>query len=429
MRQLLIQVPRGQGAQVLSLAQKHQGANLAQLEAKEPDRVIDLVIAYLPNRQVEKLLDDLEALPAVKVTLVPSGMMPLQPPADEAPQQVTNVQARSPIEIFLAGLQSIGSWSSFLAFAAIAGVIVWIGLFTNSSFLLVAAMLIAPFAGPAMNVAIGTARGDRRLLRRSLLRYFCALAVTIATAALLSLVFNQQNATNAMVANSQISVVAVLLPLTAGAAGALQLVQSERSSLVSGAAVGMLVAASLAPPAGLVGMSLALGEWDMAKSGAFLLILQLAGINLAGAAVFRLYGLSPQGARYKRGDRIVFPVVLALTGTILAGLLTWQFSQPPNLQRSSRVQSAVEVIQNTLQQDDTVYLVEANVRFTRASIPGQNTLLGVIYVQPQAQTSLSDQTLSERLSRQIQQDLLAQGFNVTPLINVIVLSPPAASGS
>lgn len=55
-----------------------------------------------------------------------------------------------------------------------------------------------------------------------------------------------------MLQNSQISIAAVLLPLAAGAAGALNLFQSERSSLVSGAATGMLVAASLAPPAGII---------------------------------------------------------------------------------------------------------------------------------------------------------------------------------
>ncbi|MGH2416529.1 MAG: DUF389 domain-containing protein, partial [Microcystaceae cyanobacterium] len=44
--------------------------------------------------------------------------------------------------------------------------------------LLVAAMLIAPFAGPAMNTAIATAWGDRKLLWRSILRYFAALSVT-----------------------------------------------------------------------------------------------------------------------------------------------------------------------------------------------------------------------------------------------------------
>ena len=61
--------------------------------------------------------------------------------------------------------------------------------------------------------------------------------------------------------------------IAAGAAGAINLMQSERSSLVSGAATGMLVAASLAPPAGIIGMAAAIGRWDMAVSGLFLLLL------------------------------------------------------------------------------------------------------------------------------------------------------------
>ncbi|MDV2994536.1 MAG: hypothetical protein N4J56_004190 [Chroococcidiopsis sp. SAG 2025] len=96
---------------------------------------------------------------------------------------------------------------------------------------------------------------------------------------------------------------AVLLSLAAGAAGALNLVQSQRSSLVSGASVGMLVAASLAPPAGLVGMAVAIGRWDMATSGLFVLLLQLVGINLTAAILFRVFGLSVQGSRYRRGKQ------------------------------------------------------------------------------------------------------------------------------
>jgi uncharacterized membrane protein len=137
--------------------------------------------------------------------------------------------------------QSVGSWKGFLGYAAVAGFVVWIGLYTNTTYLLVAAMLIAPFAGPAMNVAIATARGDRQLLWRSIVRYFAALAVTIAVAAALSLILRQDIATSLMIERSQISSVAVLLPLAAGAAGALNLVQSDRSSLVSGAATGMYV--------------------------------------------------------------------------------------------------------------------------------------------------------------------------------------------
>ncbi|WP_369797106.1 DUF389 domain-containing protein [Kamptonema formosum] len=212
MRQLLIQVPRGCGKTVLDIAQSHDGVNLAQFEATGKDQPVEVVIAHVSNQKIEDLLEKLQDLPDVHVTLIPTGVMALQPPASEAPQQVKNVEERSPIEVFLAGLQSVGSWRGFLGYAAAAGFVVWTGLYTNTIYLLTAAMLIAPFAGPAMNVAIATARGDRQLLWRSLWRYFAALGVTVLVCAALSLLLRQEIPTSLMVERSQVSSVAVNSP-------------------------------------------------------------------------------------------------------------------------------------------------------------------------------------------------------------------------
>ncbi|MFN6516833.1 MAG: DUF389 domain-containing protein [Nostoc sp. CreGUA01] len=425
MRQLIIQVPRGNGKAVIDIAKSHNGTNLARFEgnAEEP---IDVAIVHVSNREVGKVLEKLQDLAKVQITLIPTGVMTLQPPATEAPQQVVDVEERSPIEIFLSGLQSVGSWRGFLGYAALAGFVVWIGLYTNTAYLLVAAMLIAPFAGPAMNTAIATAWGDRKLLGRSILRYFAALAVTIATTWLLSLILRQEIPTSLMVDSSQVSAVAVILPLAAGAAGALNLVQSERSSLVSGAATGMLVAASLAPPAGIVGMASAVGRWDMAISGLFLLFLQLCGINFSASLLFRIFGLSAQGTRYGRGKKRVFFSALVITVMALAGLLTWQFSHSPNLQRSSLAQRANAQVQKTVEQVGLAKLVESNVRFTRSNIEGQDTLLSVVYVQRQPGVTASSEEIRLRLTKSIQTQLLKQNFNVTPLVDVNVLETPAS---
>ncbi len=251
MRQLIVRVPQGCGQRVIEVAERHQGRNLARLEGSDGSHTVDLVFVHVPNAKVENVVDDLQELPNLHLTLVPRGVIPLHPPASEAAEQAKDVDPRSPIEIFMGGLQSVGSWKGFLGYAAAAGIVVWIGLFTNTIYLLTAAMLIAPFAGPAMNASLATARGDGSLLGRSLARYFVALFVSILVAWGLSLIMQQKIATDQMVATSTISSVAVLLPLVAGAAGALNLCQSDRNSLVSGAATGMLVAASLAPPAGV----------------------------------------------------------------------------------------------------------------------------------------------------------------------------------
>jgi len=276
-----------------------------------------------------------------------------------------------------------------------------------------------------MNTALATARGDRQLLQHSIIRYFAALSITIATTALLSWILQQQIPTNLMIDSSQISMVSVLIPLAAGAAGALTLVQSDRSSLVSGAATGMLVAASLAPPAGIIGMAGAIGRWDLAMNGFFLLLLQLGGINLSAALLFRLFGLSTEGARYQRGKRGVFPISVGLSAIMLTGLLIWQFSSPPNLERSSRAQRANAELQQVVKQNDSAQLVEANVRFTRANIQEQNTLLCVVYVQRRPEATRSAEQIRADLTQAIQSRLL-KDFNATPFVDVIVLEAPDA---
>jgi hypothetical protein len=72
-------------------------------------------MAFVSNREVETMLNAINPIEGVRITLFPHGVMAMYPPADKAPDQVTNVQARIPVEIFLSGLQSIGSWKGFLS--------------------------------------------------------------------------------------------------------------------------------------------------------------------------------------------------------------------------------------------------------------------------------------------------------------------------
>lgn len=422
MRSLIIQVPNGEGENILEKAKQLEGKNISLLHGFNDEGEVDVVFASFSNNKVEHFIAKVNEVKDVHITLIPQGVMTLYPPADEAPDQVTDVEIRSPIEIFLSGLQSIGSWKGFIGYSIITSIVVWIGLFTNTSYLLVAAMLIAPFAGPAMNTAIATARGDWPLLRQGMIRYFVSIFITIAGTCGLSLLLQQDIATPLMVDRSQISSVAVLLALAAGAAGALNLVQSERDSLVSGAAVGMLVAASLAPPAGIVGMALAIGKWEMVTSGVFLLFLQLIGINLTGSLVFRLFGINVEGPRYSRGKKGIFISSLFVTITLLGGILYLQLHQSPDLQRSSRSQRAAAEIQNIVEANKQVNLIESNVRFTRANINGQNSLLCILYVQRKSGSTENPETIKRNLTTAIQRGLIK--FNIVPLIDITVIDPP-----
>jgi uncharacterized hydrophobic protein (TIGR00271 family) len=425
MRQLFVKVPSGKGERVLELAGDHQGRNMVKWDGQQEDQAWDVVMIFVNNRQVGPLVNSLGEIPEAQISLVPIGTIPMAPPDEKVQDSITNITQRSPMEIWLNGMMSIGAWKGFLGYTISGSLVVWIAMFTNSAFLLIAAMLIAPYAGPAMNLAIATATGDWTLLHRNLVRYFVSLGLTILITAAVSLILRQDVATSFMVDVSQVPAVVVLLPLVAGAAGAINLINADNNSLVSGTAAGVLVAASLAPPAALVGMASAVGRWDMVVNGVFLLIIQLIGINLAGSLLFRLYGqLKPSGSRYQHGKNWIAGVSYAVSLIILAGMLFWQFSDPPHLQRQTRAQNAVSVVQDIIDESELASLIEANMRFTRPEQADQNTLLGIVYVERLPETHMNDEEISALLQHDIQQGLLARGFNVIPLIQVNVLDPP-----
>lgn len=419
MRRLIIQVAQGCGAKVAEIARECGSRDAVVTPSSSSDGPREVVTFSVGNSRIETVLERLGEVPDPHVSFDPRGIIALRPPPGEAAAQVVDVQPRSPIEVYLSGLQSVGSWTAFLGYAAAAGVIAWIALFTERIFLLVAAMLIAPFAGPAMNAALATARGDVDLFWRSLLRYGLALAVSVAAAFLLSVAMQQQIATGLMVQESMISSVAVLLPLVAGAAGALNLCQSDRNSLVSGAATGMLIASSLAPPAGIAGMAAAIGEWPMVMSGLFLLLLQIAGINLAGAAVFRFYRISPGGVRLDRGERQLPMILGAASLAFLALLVAWQMKTAPNLQRSSIAQRAAQNARQLIDNSGVGKAIKVDAQFTRANIRGQNTLLVTGYVQsPASDREEAKARLEHAIKAKLKRD-----YEVDPVTDITVVEP------
>ena len=412
MRQLALTVRSGEVNGTLDAARKHGLTLFAQVDARERDEARQLLILEAPNLRIEDFLADVENTSGLRALFAPQGIISLRPPASEPESQMLDIQPRSPLEVFLGALQSIGSWPGFLGYAVVGGVIVWIGLFTESVFLLVAAMLIAPFAGPAMTLAIATARGDANLLGRSLLRYVAALLASIATAFLLSMAFDQQIATRLMIETSMRSTVSLLLPLAAGVAGALNLVQSERSSLVSGAATGMLVAAALAPPAGLIGIGLAIGQMDIVMSSLWALGIQIVGINLAGFAVFRIYGMRTEGARYPRGKRWILNTSLVISMAGLAALLLLQISNVPQFQQSSISQRVSALVVEELARSPEIRLVTVNSHFTRSREQGDNP----VWVSVQVQASLDEReasAIADRIEKRVERE-----FPVVALVDL-----------
>lgn len=418
MRQVLLQVPSGQGEEVLTRTSHLETANVLVVPGRTTEGDRDLVFLHVQNDAVEEVIEAVQSIAEVHATIHPQGVLTLTPPPEEPPDPLLDVSPRAPIEILLAGLQSAGSWPAFLSYSLLSGVVVWIGLYGGVWYLLTAAMLIAPFAGPAINTAIASATGRTELLQHSVGRYLGGIATGAASAAVLTLIARQRVATELMVVVTDLSLVYVLLPLAAGAAGALYLTTSEHSSLVSGAAVGMLVAASLAPPTGVLGSALVMGRLDLVGRAAFLIVLQLAGINLVASGVFRLHGLRSEQPRFGTGNRRTLSIALASCALIVVAMVGWQTVGTGAWgQRQDLAVAAVAHIQDAAEETGGVTLLDTDIRHGRFA---SDHLIASVTVSTEPGRSAE---VEETLTRRIRATLAERGIPAVVDLTVLDDAP------
>lgn len=413
MRLLMIHHPESAANRILKIGRDQDAENVARIPTAEAER--GLLVLELENPRVEPFLEAVSDIEDLGVSLLPHEVISV-PPGKQPEERVLDAGPRSGVEVYLDSLQAVGRWGSFLGYAVISGVLAWSGLVTETVFLLVAAMLVAPYPNPALNTAVATARGNGSLLGRSLLRYFAALLTGVVIAYLLSVVYQIEYAGNLAHAIGSLSSVAILLPLSAGLAGGLYLTQSEKSSMVSAAAAGVLVAAALSPPVAALGIAWHTGEGALAIRSFFLLLLQIVGINLTASGVFWARGLRLRGAWYRGGRRSWAAV--GWVGTII-GLLTlmsWQFGSL-DLRRGSQGRDAVAVAREVVRELPSIRRFDG-----RASIRGEGTdaLLWMDVDAHWRGGSGEREAVTETLTRQLRDRLVANGYP-KPLLNITVV--------
>lgn len=417
MRQLIIKVPQGNREKVLKAVDEHKGKNTITLPSEEQD----VFIIYLPNEGVNNFLEDINDIEEREINLIPRGVINLYPPESEAPDQVADVQPKSALEIYLGGIQSVGSIFGLIGYSFAAGIIVWIGLFTTTSYLLVAAMLVAPFAGPAMNAALATAAGKMTLLKSSLYRYGLAMVTGVVASFIFTSLFPLQTLTPLMEEVRQVSKFALFLPLISGFAGAVNVCQSERDSLVSGAAVGILVAASLAPPVGLVGIGLYLMDWEVVSSSLFRIILQLLGIHLSATLVFYFYGkVSPDGIRFLKGKKMMGIITTFIVVAGIGALMFWQFNEPPYLQKASMNTELTEELDAELKKLDYIQVLEKSVSFPNKKMNGLSIASFETTVLPK-DTTISQENLKASIIQHLKKNLDFRDRNIYQVYQVSVV--------
>jgi uncharacterized hydrophobic protein (TIGR00271 family) len=204
----------------------------------------------------------------------------------------------------------------FGIFMALAATIATFGIATDSTAVVIGAMLIAPLMAPILGVSAGLINGRLRLATWSGLIALAGIFGTIALAWLLSGMIPDLQA---VVTNSQVTsrtapnLLDLAIAVAAGAAGAYGVSRVEGSDALPGVAVSI----ALIPPLAVIGITLHANDLPGAAGASLLFLTNMFSIILMAGLVFLLVGYGEWSELYRRKDRIRTSFAIVALGAVL----------------------------------------------------------------------------------------------------------------
>ncbi|HIK37455.1 MAG: DUF389 domain-containing protein [Geminocystis sp.] len=156
------------------------------------------------------------------------------------------------------------------------------GLLSNSTAVIIGAMVVAPLMLPLRGLAFAACEGDVRLFRTALVSLIGATVLSLFISSFVAFAASLPSPGSEIIARTQPNLLDLGIALSAGAVGGFAKIRKRITDTMAGVAI----AVALMPPLCVVGISLSARNYSFAW-GAFLLYLtNLLGIVLACMVVF-----------------------------------------------------------------------------------------------------------------------------------------------
>lgn len=158
------------------------------------------------------------------------------------------------------------------------------GLLLNNATIVIGGMLITPVLAPILMIALGLAIGRPDLLKSVIMSVIKSFLVVIASSILLTFLFG--GASNYYTLENTVRTAALyfVVALAAGVAATFAWSRKELAEVLPGIAI----AVSLVPPLGLIGISLSLFDFEVARFSFLIFLLNMVGILVGSLVVFSL---------------------------------------------------------------------------------------------------------------------------------------------
>lgn len=199
-----------------------------------------------------------------------------------------------------------------------------LGLNTNSTAVIIGAMLISPLMGPIIGMGLGVGIHDFELIKRSLRNLIMAAGFSVIASTLYFLISPVNEGHSELLARTSPTIYDVLIGFIGGGAGILAIGSTNKGQVIPGVAI----ATALMPPLCTAGYGLATMQFNY-FFGAFYLFLinsiYIAFATFIGVKLLKYKGVATDNARARRIMKIVY--TLAVLTMLPSIYLTYKMFQ------------------------------------------------------------------------------------------------------
>lgn len=181
---------------------------------------------------------------------------------------------------------SVGITYFLLVF--LAALVATLGLLTNSTAVIIGAMLISPIMSPIIGMSFSITLGDSEMFSKSIKSIISGTILAIIVSVFTTIFLPSRSLTLEILSRTKPTLIDLIIAFASGAAGAYIMCHKKESSVLPGVAI----ATAIMPPLCVVGTGLVQNEYNVAFGGFLLFLTNLIAINLASSLVFKLSGFT-----------------------------------------------------------------------------------------------------------------------------------------
>lgn len=205
--------------------------------------------------------------------------------------------------------------SSYLVLMVLSTLLAALGLFANSSPVIIGAMILAPLMAPIISLSMGVLRQDKTLILGSAKTIVYGILLSMFFALLLTWLTPLRSPSEELLARTRPHILDLGVAVLSGIAGAYAYAREEVAKTLAGVAI----AVALVPPMTTAAIGLAWWNMPIFLGAALLLFTNLAGMLFAAGLSFFVLGFSP--IKFA-GKSLAFSLSLVL---LLSVPLFWSF--------------------------------------------------------------------------------------------------------